>query len=244
MTPTKSDNLFSEPISQIKDFVFDQGVVSVFPDMIQRSVPGYATIIHMIGQLAESYAQPESLCYDLGCSLGAATLAMRHGIHTPKTKIVAIDNSEAMVARCRELIAVDKGTVPVEVCCADLLEVAYRPSSLNVMNFTLQFISIDQRLSLLQRIADATLAGGLLILSEKVVFDYPPHQKLMEQLHHNFKQANGYSELEIAQKRIALENILLPESVQTHKERLLEAGFKSVDLWFQCFNFASFIALK
>jgi tRNA (cmo5U34)-methyltransferase len=63
-------------------------------------------------------------------------------------------------------------------------------------------------------------------------------------MHHDFKRANGYSELEISQKRSMLENVMLTDSVAAHKTRLKQAGFEHAEVWFQCFNFGSLIALK
>lgn len=241
---SQTDTLFANPLSHLGDFCFDQAVVDVFPDMINRSVPGYATILRMIGQIAEGYARPNTLCYDLGCSLGAATLAMRHRINSSGTQIVAVDNSLAMVEKARQVIAADAGEVPVSLQHANLQDVPIKNASVVVLNFTLQFIPVAERLGILQRIAAGLVPGGVLILSEKLAFEDAEHQELMTQLHHNFKRANGYSDLEIAQKRTALEHVLIPETYATHKQRLTDAGFRSTDLWFQCFNFASMLAFK
>lgn len=242
--PDASDRIYANPLAEVKQFVFDQTVVDVFPDMIKRSVPGYATIINMIGNLAERYVQGGSYCYDLGCSLGAATLAMRHRIRAADCKIVGVDNSAAMIERCQQIMAADSGEIPVELVCANIQDVELQQASMAVLNFTLQFITVEQRLGVLAGIANGLLPGGVLILSEKVVFEDEPHQQLMTELHHNFKRAQGYSDLEIAQKRTAIENVLIPETLQTHRDRLRQAGFRSVDVWFQCFNFASLIAIK
>lgn len=238
------DQLYASTKDDISGFRFDQSVVSVFPDMIQRSVPGYSTIIHMIGQIAERYAQPGSQLYDLGCSLGAATLSMRHRIPTADTKIIAVDNSLDMLEKCEVVIKADSGMIPVELIHGNIQDTPIVNASVCVLNFTLQFIPIEQRLSMLQTIASGMNPCGTLILSEKIAFEDSEHQHLMTELHHNFKRTNGYSELEIAQKRTALENVLIPETLKTHRDRLSEAGFRSVDCWFQCFNFASIIAFK
>lgn len=238
------DNIYANPLLEVSPFVFDETVVNVFPDMIKRSVPGYATIINMIGNLAERYTQANSVCYDLGCSLGAATLAMRHRIRTANARIVGVDNSPAMIERCQQVIAADSSEVPVELLCANVQDVMIDGASMAVLNFTLQFIPVDQRLDVLSAIYRGLLPGGVLILSEKVAFEDQPHHELMIELHHNFKRSNGYSDLEIARKRSAIENVLIPETLATHRQRLREAGFASVDVWFQCFNFASMIAIK
>ncbi|WP_331346749.1 carboxy-S-adenosyl-L-methionine synthase CmoA [Cellvibrio sp. UBA7661] len=244
MQKNNSDTIYANPLADVSRFAFDQRVVDVFPDMIKRSVPGYATIINMIGNLAERYVQANSQCYDLGCSLGAATLAMRHRIQAANCKIIGVDNSAAMIARCAQVIAADSGEIPVELMEAQIQDVKIHNASMAVLNFTLQFISIEERLEMLRRICAGLNPGGVLIISEKVVFDDEPHQQLMTELHHNFKRANGYSDLEIAQKRAAIENYLVPETLDSHRQRLRLAGFNSVDVWFQCFNFASLIAIK
>lgn len=238
------DQIYAQQRDQISGFQFDQSVVAVFPDMIKRSVPGYSTIIHMIGQIAERYASSGSNVYDLGCSLGAATLAMRHRITAADTRIIAVDNSHDMLAQCQQIMEADSGLIPVELFCDDVQNVQIQQASICVLNFTLQFIPLEDRARVLQGISNGMRAGGVLILSEKIAFEDPEHQELMIELHHNFKRANGYSDLEIAQKRSALDNVLIPETLRCHRDRLLASGFRSVDCWFQCFNFASIIAFK
>ncbi len=244
MQKNQADTIYANPLSEVSRFAFDQRVVDVFPDMIKRSVPGYATIINMIGNLAERYVKADSNCYDLGCSLGAATLAMRHRIQAANCKIIGVDNSAAMVARCQQVIAADSGEVTVELVESAIQAIKIDNASMAVLNFTLQFIVTDERLDVLRNIRNGLNTGGVLILSEKVAFDDEPHQQLMTELHHNFKRANGYSDLEIAQKRSAIEDYLIPETLDVHRQRLRDAGFSSVDVWFQCFNFASIIAIK
>ena len=242
--PTESDTLFSNPLGEISGFRFDQHVVNVFPDMIKRSVPGYATIISMIGSLAERYASSNTQCYDLGCSLGAATLAMRHRIKAANCNIVAIDNSSAMIERCQMIIDADNGETPVQLICDSLQNQTIENASVVVLNFTLQFIPPVERHTIISTIYKGLKPGGVLILSEKVTFGDREHDELMIELYHNFKRANGYSELEVSQKRTALENVLIPETLDTHRQRLKSVGFVSSDVWFQCFNFASLIAIK
>lgn len=241
---TRKDDIYASPLDAIAAFAFDERVVSVFPDMIQRSVPGYATIIAMTGVLAERYAQPRSRCYDLGSSLGASTLSMRAQLDDRDCTIVAVDNSPAMIERCRTLIAADPHTTPVELREDDIVATPIADASVVVLNFTLQFIPLAARAALLTRIGANMRPGGVLVLSEKIRFDDAHLQELNTDLHHAFKRGNGYSALEVAQKRNALENVLLPETLATHRQRLQQAGFGSVDVWFQCFNFASLVAIK
>ncbi len=238
------DSIYASPIGEVGAFKFDETVTGVFPDMIQRSVPGYSAIISAIGLLAGRFAREHSVCYDLGCSLGAATLSMRHQIETENCRIVAVDNSEAMVTRFQETLQKDQAPVAVEVLCADIREVAIENASVVVLNFTLQFIPLEDRIGLLQKIYQGLLPGGILILSEKLKFDDDRQQELQTEMHHAFKKAQGYSDLEISQKRTALENVLIPETFARHQNRLRQVGFSSAEVWFQYFNFASIIALK
>lgn len=226
------------------EFRFDASVARVFPDMIRRSVPGYTTIIPMIEVITGEYVQPGTHCYDLGCSLGASTLAMRHGIPHPDCTLIGVDNSADMIERCQHHIALDDHPLPVELRCGDICETGLSNASVTTLNFTLQFIAPENRESLLRRIADATRPGGALILSEKIRFDSAPEQDTQTRLHHEFKRANGYSDLEISQKRSALEQVLIPETLSQHRQRLLSAGFDQVVVWYQCFNFVSMLAIK
>ncbi len=241
---TQQDNIYSKPQSNIAGFTFDENVARVFPDMIKRSAPGYEPIIDMICMLTRHYVRPNSNCYDLGCSLGAATLAVRHGIHTPGCRIIAVDNSASMLDKCRKIIDKDRAETPVELVNADIRDIDIRNASVVVLNFTLQFIGPADRPGLLKKIYDGMLPGGALVLSEKIVFENPQKQALLTELHLAFKKFHGYSDLEISQKRTALENVLVPETVETHLNRLKKAGFARAEHWFLCLNFASFIAVK
>jgi len=239
------DKIYDTPQDMVVDFVFDENVAHVFPDMIRRSVPGYDNLIPLLGVIAEKFVTANSHIYDLGCSLGASTLSLRRRIKHHQCKIIAIDNAEAMVEQCRDNIADDKqGTTPVEVICDDIRHIDITNASLAVMNFTLQFIEPTERQALLSKIATSMNTGGALILSEKIISEDETEQALLEELQLNFKRANGYSELEISQKRSALDNVLIPDTLATHKQRLLQAGFSQVIVWQQCLNFSSFIAIK
>lgn len=243
MTQNK-DSIFACPLADIEAFKFDEKVASVFPDMIKRSVPGYQAIIAAIGLLAGRFARPNSVCYDLGCSLGAATFSMLQHIHAPNCRIIAVDNSPAMISRFHERLQKDAPNANIEIRCADIRDMTIENASVVVLNFTLQFIPLENRPAFLRKIQEGLLPGGLLILSEKLRFDDVRQQDLQTDMHHAFKRAQGYSELEISQKRSALENVLIPETFKTHQGRLLEAGFSSAEVWFQYFNFASILALK
>lgn len=238
-----TDNIYSSKRT-VTPFKFDEEVVRVFPDMIGRSVPGYDLTLPLIGIIAERYAQPGSNIYDLGCSLGAASIIMRHHIRQEGCRIIGIDNSEAMVNQCRENVERDSAQIPMDVLLGDIRQANIENGSLVVLNFTLQFIDPADRDSLIKRIYAGLNPGGVLIVSEKVVFDSAEQTGRFIDLHHDFKRANGYSELEVAQKRTSIMNVLIPETIPTHQKRMLDAGFSSAELWFQALNFCSLLAIK
>ncbi|QPB83046.1 carboxy-S-adenosyl-L-methionine synthase CmoA [Pseudoalteromonas rubra] len=240
---TGKDSIYATE-QEVRDFTFDANVVEVFPDMIQRSVPGYATIVSTMGKLAGQYAQSNSNLYDLGCSLGAVTLSMRRNIDKENCRIIAVDNSLPMVERCQMHLKGFKSDVPVDVQLGDINELAIDNASVVAMNFTLQFIPQDQRASVLEKIYQGLKPGGVLLLSEKIKGENDIKDNLLIDLHHDFKRHNGYSELEISQKRTAIENVMRTDSLSAHRNRLEEIGFTHTQVWYQCFNFCSMIAIK
>ena len=224
------------------DFAFDDEVAEVFPDMIARSVPGYASILSMIEQLSVRFIQPNTNVYDLGCSLGAATLLMRRQARQGCV-IHAVDNAPAMASRLRQTLT-QRNIDRVEVHVADVRGFPIPHASFVVLNLTLQFIPPAERRDVLADIWQGLDPGGALLLSEKVWFEEPAVDELLVELHHDFKRAHGYSDLEIAQKRAAIENQLIPETSEKHAQRLSSIGFRVVAPWFQCFNFVSVLAIK
>lgn len=236
------DKIFAEEMSP-SDFVFDDKVAAVFDDMVNRSIPGYRTILTMIGVLAERYFQEGTEIYDLGCSLGGASYAMAKQLGDKSYSIQALDNSEAMIERLEQRL-VEDSDLRIACRCEDILQSDIQNASVVVLNFTLQFVALEQRQQLMDKICNGLKPGGILVISEKIILPDAELNELMIDLYHNFKESMGYSKLEISQKRTALENVLVPESLDAHRQRLATSGFRTSDVWFQCFNFASMIAIK
>ena len=244
------DRIFATDQDDDEPFRFNKSVADVFPDMLRRSIPGYAASIEAIGSLAARYVTEGSVCYDLGCSLGAATIALRQGIRAPDCRIIAVDNAPAMLERCKEIIAAEdqrslkKIATPIEIRLANIQDIDISNASMVVMNYTLQFLDVDTRNAIITRIFDGLLPGGLFLLSEKVIDDDPYMEELLVDLHHEHKRRNDYSQLEVGRKRAALENVLVPETVTAHRQRLTAAGFAHTAVWLRYFNFVSIVAIK
>ena len=228
------DEVYRRPREQIVDFAFDESVAEVFQDMIRRSVPGYETVVACTGLIAARHLPAGGNCYDLGCSLGASSHAVLRARGEGDCRVVAIDGSAAMIERARALAP---GESRIEWLVADIRKVELRSANVVMLNFVLQFLPPADRLPLLTRIRAALAPGGVLLLAEKLAAS--PE---VEEVHLDFKRANGYSDLEIAQKRTALENVMRIDGLDVHEERLAAAGFGEVETWFRCLNWGAMIA--
>ena len=238
------DQIYVRQEATAGSFEFNTAVADVFPDMLQRSIPGYDASLHAIGRLAARYVQPDTNCYDLGCSLGAATLAMRRNIAAQRCSIIAVDTAPAMTERCRTLLAEDDSATNCVVLDDDARSIAIQNASMVVMNYTLQFLPVSARLDMIRKVHTGMNDGGIFVLSEKVADKDPEIEALLVELHHDFKRANAYSELEISRKRSALENVLVPETTDVHLQRIADAGFRHAGIWLRHFNFVSIVAIR
>lgn len=241
------DRVYADEREVVPPFRFDESVARVFTNMITRSVPGYETTLHLINSVAALHAQAGTCCYDLGCSLGAATIALAEAVPA-SCRIVAVDKSTAMIDRCSKNLdeyrsRTHADCADIEVLAADLNDLTFEAASIIVMNYTLQFIPSSQRATLIERLAGALVSGGCLIISEKVHFEDPATTEFMRQLHESYKRQQGYSELEIAQKRTALENVLITDTEDTHHRRFQTAGLQSRVIA-RNLNFITLLAVK
>lgn len=237
--PSK-DEVYRDPQTHIVDFTFDEAVVDVFPDMIRRSVPGYETVVPITGLIAARHVPVAGLICDLGCSLGATTLAVLRQLGEQPARILAVDNSSHMLDRAKQLITDERVTFR----CEDIRHTDVTGADVVLMNYILQFIEPDARGQLLTRLCTNMAPHGLLVLSEKIRYESETDQSFHDATHLAYKQANGYSELEISQKRTALENIMIVDSEAEHRQRLTAAGFQRIDCWFRCLNWVSFLAYR
>ena len=244
MKNSRTDNIYAKNESMTSEFEFNDEVAEVFPDMIQRSVPGYAQTLDLIEVAAASFAVPDTRCYDLGCSLGAGSLRIEKATVNQNCEIVAIDNSAPMIDRLRRNLANLPYETRIKPILSDVLDLRMRNASFAALSYTLQFVPSERRSELLANIRSAMIAGGALILSEKIAFESKTESNLMNSLHLEFKRLNGYSELEIARKRAALENVLVPETIETHLNRLKSVGFSKAFVVLRHINFATFVAIN
>jgi tRNA (cmo5U34)-methyltransferase len=223
-------------------FEFNQAVARVFDDMLERSVPLYRECLSATVGWAARYARPGSRVYDLGCSTGSLAAALANalpgGVH-----LVGVDNSPAMLEKAREKL--QGRCTGWELIEADLAG-NFRPTdaSVVVLNYTLQFLPPHRRGELLKKIHQGMRDGGLLLLIEKITAENLEYDETLTALYHDYKRERGYTELEIARKRDALENVLIPMPPAENRTLIAGAGFRAVELFFRWNNFAGFVALK
>jgi tRNA (cmo5U34)-methyltransferase len=238
------DEVFKERADAISDFKFGEKVASVFDDMLHRSVPFYDEAQRMIAELAADFVTAGTNVYDLGCSTGTTLLSLDSAV-PPNVRFIGIDNSEEMLQRCRQKLAAHGFNHEHELLCADLNEgIEIRNASMVLMILTLQFIRPLYRDQLVSTILRGLNENGCLILVEKVLGEDSLFNRLFIKHYYEFKKRNGYSELEISQKREALENVLVPYKLLENREMLLRAGFRYCDVFFKWYNFCGIVAVK
>ncbi len=244
MTRSNKDRLYASKQDKIDKFVFDQNVAGVFQDMIERSVPGYTALNQLLPIVADQFIQENSNVYDLGCSLGEASISIANSTASKNIKIYAVDNSPAMITNLENRLKELKLDIPIEVQHQDVTEVEIKKGSFVILNYTLQFIDRSKRDSLINNIYTNLMDKGALLISEKICYEDQQEEQIMQQLHENYKRQNDYSEMEISQKREALEDVLVRDTHDQHMERLANAGFSKVSVLTKYLNFVSYLAIK
>ncbi|MCH5323311.1 MAG: carboxy-S-adenosyl-L-methionine synthase CmoA [Helicobacter sp.] len=224
-----------------KQFEFDEKVADVFDDMLTRSIPYYKEVLSLSADFALSYAKEDSNILDLGTSTGSM-LAEIAAKAQYKINLYGIDSSLAMIKRAQNKL--NAYGVKATLVCGDILKEDFIPSSCVIANYTLQFIRPMQREILVKKIYDCLEDGGVFIFSEKIMCEDKMLDFKMIEYYLQNKKKQGYSDFEIAKKREALENVLIPYSTEENKSMLQNAGFKHIQILFCWVNFATFIALK
>lgn len=240
----KTDQIFKTKLEKPSDFKFDSAVVNVFDDMVVRSVPFYLEIQRMITEIAFAYAKPDTSLYDLGCSTGTTLLSL-DSVLDKSIRFTGIDDSDQMLDTCRKNFEARNISRPYELVNCDLnRHVEISNASVVILCLTLQFVRPVCRPGLLKSICDKMNAGGCIIIIEKVLGETSEFNRKFIDYYYDMKRRNNYDNIEIAQKREALENVLVPYKVSEDMRLLSDAGFHSGEIFFKWYNFAGFIALK
>lgn len=238
------DNVFTKDQTGRVDFKFNEQVVSVFDDMVTRSVPFYVEMQRMMTELARDIVLPNTSVYDLGCSTGTTFLNLDR-VLPEGVKFVGLDNSQPMLEQCRENLAAAGVTRAIDLQYADLNQgLSLDNASLVVLCLTLQFVRPLKREKLVKSIYDQLPENGAVLLVEKVLGESSLFNRLFIDHYYDFKRRNDYSELEISQKREALENVLIPYKLDENRELLSEVGFRHVEVFFKWYNFTGIVAVK
>ncbi len=244
MPRVPKDRVYLDKQVDITDFKFDHKVATVFDDMVVRSVPFYVEIQRMVRELTTDFAAPDTSIYDLGCSTGTTFLSLNDAVD-PSVRFVGIDSSSEMLEECERKFKEGGLERPYELRCADLNRgIAIDNASVAIMLLTLQFIRPLYREKLIADIFRGLSANGCLIIVEKVLAEDSLFNRLFIKYYYDMKRRNGYTELEITQKREALENVLIPYKLLENRELLLRTGFRYVDVFFKWYNFCGIVAVK
>jgi len=231
------DKVFAKPIQ--KQFEFDEEVASVFDDMLNRSVPFYQENLKLQIEILKEFLKENDLVIDLGSSTGTFLIELAK---KKPLKLIGIDNSEAMINRAKQ--KAKAFGVKIDFLQEDFLDFSFPKSNSIVANYTIQFVRPLKREKLIKKIYSSLKRNGIFLMSEKLITENKKLNKIMIDIYYNYKKEKGYSEFEIAQKREALENVLIPYSMQENIEMLKNTGFKNIEVIFRWNNFATFIAFK
>jgi tRNA (cmo5U34)-methyltransferase len=238
------DRVFSEKLTTITPFRFNEKVARVFDDMLVRSVPLYGEVLKQQARIARQFYRDGTHIFDLGCSHGNLGILLLDCFGDAAFKMTAVDSSEPMIQRFKKRLAVHDSQGCIDLACACIENIVISNASVVVINLTLQFLDRQKRDSLIQSAFNGLCKGGILLLTEKTVHPDSQMNALEQDYYYQFKRENGYTELEISQKRDALERVLVPETVAEHENRIQKAGFELFNVWLKWFNFTSMIAVK
>lgn len=240
------DRIFDDPKDLVQDFKFNEETAAVFDDMVDRSVPFYQEMQRMTGDLAEDFAVDGTSVWDLGCSTCTTILELGHRLgHLKDLKFIGIDNSEQMLKRGRKKLMDAGFQHPYDLRVGDLnTDVHIENASVVNLLLTLQFVRPLNRENVLRRVYDGLNDNGCLILIEKVLCEDSLFNRLFIKHYYDYKRRQGYSEMEIAQKREALENVLIPYRLTENEKMLRGVGFSGVDVFFKWYNFVGIVAKK
>ena len=243
MATRQPDKVFKERRA-VGDFAFDNEVAGVFDDMVSRSVPSYAEIQRLLVELGTYFTTQGSNVYDLGCSTGTTLALLRKSLEA-NARLIGIDSSAEMLKKCGDKLQTLELRDAIELQCADLDSgIKLENASVVMLVLTLMFIRPLNREKLIASIYSGMNENGCLLLVEKVLGDGSLFNRLFIERYYAYKRRMGYSELEISQKREALENVLIPYRLQENRDLLLKAGFREVEVFFKWYNFAGFVAVK
>ncbi len=227
-----------------EDFSFTEQVADVFDDMLNRSIPFYEQVIQATADLLERKLEDDTIVYDLGCSTGATLLALSRRLEHKNVQYVGMDNATPMIEKARRKSAQYRKDHLLSFRVADITSAPFPNAGAIICNYTMQFLRPIKRQEFLTKLSASLPEGGLLFLSEKTICPAKQLNRDFISIYHTFKRRQGYSELEIAAKREALENILIPFSIQENTLLLKEAGFRETEIFFSWFNFTSWVAVK
>ncbi len=243
----EKDRVFAEKQTSVSPFRFNEKVARVFDDMLVRSVPFYAEALKQEARMAQRYYRPGTRIYDLGCSHGNFGLLLFEVFGDASFNVTAVDNSRPMIEKYAARLDAyhsHRRQRHIHLVCADMQDIKLENASVVVLNLTLQFLTPKKREMMIQTIYEGLCPGGILLITEKTVNPNAELAQMEQDVYCQFKRENGYSELEISQKRDALEKVLIPDAMETHENRILSAGFSTFNVWLKWFNFASMMAIK
>ena len=223
---------------------FDDEVTNVFDDMLRRSIPQYVMMRQLVFDIGCEFVQTFSHIIDLGCSRGEAIAPFIHKFGT-NNHYVGVDTSGPMLKVCRERF---KKQITNGIATFNNVDLRHGfpkyQSSLILAILTIQFIPLEYRLQLLDKIYQNLNDGGAFIIVEKVMGASAVLDSNFTYLYHRIKSGNGYTQEQIDRKKLSLEGVLMPLPASVNEDFLGRVGFKQIDCFWRWLNFAGWVAVK
>lgn len=219
---------------------FDKDVTAVFDNMLQRSIPQYEVMRELCFRIGKNFVVPKTYIADIGCSNGTAISPFIDEFGD-NNNYTMLDVSDSMLTEAKRRFPQQKDNILKYDITQGLPEHNY---SVILSILTIQFTPIEYRHKIIKSCYDLLCANGAFVFVEKVLGNTSKIDDVFVNEYYSIKRDHQYTQEQIQAKRKSLEGVLVPITSSWNIDLLKSAGFKQIDCFWRCLNFAGFIALK
>ena len=219
------------------NWTFSNGVAEVFDDHVKNSVPLYDLFQNQIASMSVFFSQQNTKIIDIGTSTGSLISKISEHNYHRNIEFIGIDIEKEMIDVCK------KKSSNITFFTADAIDFDYTNSSVITSMLSLQFIEVQKRKILLNKIYNELNDGGALFIIEKVRTSIPEINDMYNDLYYDFKR-ESFSSDEIFDKNQSLRGVMKPITMNENIEILKSAGFKKIDVFMKIDNFMGILAIK
>ena len=231
-----------EAISAVEGgWEFTSEVAESFDTHVRKSIPLYDEVQQMTVDMSEWFVKDNSVVYDIGSSTGETIYhLMKKHRNKKNVRFIGIDKSRMMVKQAQRKVA----AANIKFLHQDIMQTAFKESDLCISLFTMQFLTISERIQILQKMYECLNMGGAFIMAEKIQAEEGRFNDLWMELYWDFKKKQGLTDDQILHKARSLRGVLIPMTLTENIKLLKMAGFTNIDVFFKWYNFAGLLAIK